>query len=263
MGSLALELRCALDKVTFAHEKLGFEPDPWQAKLLRSTSRQAILNCSRQSGKSTTTAILALHKATYCPGALVLLGSPSHRQSSLLFAKVTEFRKAMDPNLKLVEDNRTSFELPNGSRVVCLPGTSDTVRGFSAPDLIIEDEAAFVDDGFNLAIRPMLAVSQGDLILMSTPNGRRGHFYEAWQNGGDEWEYIEVKATDCPRITPEHLESERRAMGEWFYQQEYECQFMDTANQLFRTSDIERAITDDVKPLVFGENEVKPLFEVA
>ena len=259
MGSLALDLMSALDPVAFAQDKLDFEPDPWQANLLRSTSNQVLLNCCRQSGKSTTTAIKALHTATYSPGSLILLGSPSQRQSSLLFSKVTEFRKRMNNGLKLQEDNRTSFELSNGSRVVCLPGSADTVRGFSAPSLIIEDEAAFVDDGFNIAIRPMLAVSQGRLILMSTPNGRRGHFYEAWENGGDDWDRIEVTAEDCPRITEEHLQKERRTYGEWTFLQEYECKFMDAANQLFRTSDIDRAITDEVKPLFFGSTNVKPL----
>ncbi len=260
VGKLGLDLRCALDPVTFARDKLDFTPDEWQAGLLRTTSPQVILNCSRQSGKSTTTAVLALHTSYYNPGALVLLGSPSQRQSSELFAKVTDFRKRLDRGLKMEEDNKTSFELSNGSRVVCLPGSADTVRGFSAPHLIIEDEAAFVDDAFNRAVRPMLAVSQGRLILMSTPNGRRGHFYDAWQSEGD-WERVEVKATDCPRITTKFLETERRNLGEWGFRQEYQCEFTDTRNQLFRSADIERAITDDVKPLFLGNSVVKPLFE--
>ena len=263
MGSLNLELRCALDPVTFAREKLDFEPDDWQADLLTSTSKFALLNCSRQSGKSTTAAILALHTSHYRPGALVLLGSPSFRQSRELFAKVTDFRKCLDPDLKLEEDNKTSFELKNGSRVVCLPGTAETIRGFSAPALIIEDEAAFVDDAFNRAVRPMLAVSNGRLILMSTPNGQRGHFHEAWSKGGDEWERVEVPASECPRITPEFLEQERRALGEYHYRQEYQCEFVDSVHQLFRSADIERAITDEVKPLFLPTNEVQPLFGAA
>ena len=230
---------------------------------MTSTSKRSLLNCSRQSGKSTTSAILALHTANYQPGALVLLGSPSFRQSRELFAKVTDFRKPLDPALKMEEDNKTSFALGNGSRVVCLPGTAETIRGFSAPALIIEDEAAFVDDDFNRAIRPMLAVSDGRLILMSTPNGQRGHFHEAWANGGDEWERVEVPASECPRITPEFLEKERRELGEWHYRQEYECEFVDSVHQLFRSADIERAITDEVTPLFLPSDEVKPLFSEA
>ncbi len=169
---MAAELRCALDPVAFARERLGFEPDTWQAGVLRSTGRNILLNCSRQSGKSTTTAIIGLHTAFYQPRALVLLVSPSLRQSRELFAKVSDFRRVLEPRPRLDEDNRLSFTLDNGSRVVSLPGTSETVRGFSAPRLVVEDEAAFVDDGLYGALRPMLAVSGGRLILMSTPFGR-------------------------------------------------------------------------------------------
>ena len=164
--SIATELRCALDPVAFAVERLNFAPDPWQADTLRLGDRNTLLCCSRQSGKSTTTAILALHTAIYQPGALVLLGSPSLRQSRELFAKVAGFMRLIEPRPILEEDNRLSFALGNGSRVISLPGTAETIRGFSAPDLIVEDEASFVDDGFYLAVRPMLAVSGGRLILI-------------------------------------------------------------------------------------------------
>ena len=176
LKALAADLRHALDPVTFARERLGFEPDPWQADVLRSTDRNVLLNCSRQAGKSTTISIIALHTACYQPHSLVLLGSPSLRQSRELFIKVVDFLRRLEPRPALDEDNRLSFQLGNGSRVVSLPGTGETVRGFSAPDLIIEDEGAFVQDSFYWAVRPMLAVSGGRLILMSTPYGKRGHF---------------------------------------------------------------------------------------
>ena len=48
------------DPVAFAR-RLGFDPDPWQAEMLRSDASRVLLNCSRQSGKSTTTAVLALY----------------------------------------------------------------------------------------------------------------------------------------------------------------------------------------------------------
>ncbi len=168
---MAAELRCALDPVAFAVERLRFEPDPWQAEVLRLSHQNTLLNSSRQAGKSTTTAIIALHTALYRPGSLTLLGSPSLRQSRELFVKITDFLKRLESTPLLEEDNRLSVQLKNGSRVVSLPGTGETVRGFSAPDLIVEDEAAFVEDSFFRAVRPMLAVSGGRLILMSTPYG--------------------------------------------------------------------------------------------
>jgi phage FluMu gp28-like protein len=155
-------------------------------------------------------------------------------------------------------------QLRNGSRVVSLPGTGETVRGFSAPDLIVEDEAAFVEDSFYRAVRPMLAVSGGRLILMSTPYGKRGHFYEAWQEAGS-WHRVEVPATECPRITSKFLESERRALGDLWFRQEYKCEFADVIDAVFRMADIERAVTDEVLPLFEtppGGDDVKPLIIV-
>ncbi len=253
LRDLAVDLRCALDPVAFAVERLDFMPDPWQADVLRSSGKNVLLNCSRQAGKSTTTSIIALHTAHYQPGSLTLLVSPSLRQSRELFGKVVDFMRMLEPRPIMEEDNKLSFQLGNGSRVVSLPGTGETIRGFSAPRLVVEDEAAFVEDGLYGAVRPMLAVSGGRLILMSTPHGKRGHFFEAWRDGGAEWLRTEVTALQCPRITEEFLEQERQALGDLWFRQEYSCEFLETIDQLFRLEDIEHALSDDVKPL-FGDD---------
>ena len=245
----------AIDPVIFARETLGFVADPWQETLLRTTAMQVILNNSRQSGKSTVTAILALHKAVFVAGSLILLISPSLRQSKELFSKVTNYLKALQPAQILDEDNRLSCTLENGSRICSLPGDPKTIRGYSAPALILEDEAAFVDDEVATAIRPMLAVSRGQLILMSTPFGRRGHFFDTWQSGGHAWQRISVPASDCPRISPEFLKQERESMSEWRFRQEYMCEFVETQDQVF-SYDVIRAMFDDaVKPL-FTSQEI-------
>ena len=259
--SIASELRCALDPVAFAIERLGFTPDPWQAEVLRLGDKNTLLCCSRQAGKSTTTAIIALHCALFQPGALILLGSPSQRQSQELFTKIMDFFKALDQRPALDEDNKTGCRLTNGSRIVSLPGTGATVRGFSAPDLVIEDEAAFVADSFNLAVRPMLAVSHGRLILMSTPMGCIGHFYKSWTEGGDDWHRVKVPATECPRITAKFLASERREMGEMWFDQEYMCAFAEIMDSVFKMDAIESAISDTIKRLfeTMPDDTVKPL----
>ena len=257
-GSMAADLAAALDPVVFAQDRLKFDPDPWQSAFLREGGN-SLLNCCRQSGKSTTTAIKGLHVAHYQPRALVLLVSKAFRQSQELFGKVTEFRERLSPGPSLIEDNKLSATFTNGARIVCLPGSADTIRGFSGPRLIIEDEAAFVDDAVYTAIRPMLAVSGGQLVLMSTPHGRRGHFYEAHRSG--EFRNFMVTADQCPRISKAFLASERRAFGESLYRQEYFCEFLDTIDQLFRTEHIERAVSDDVQPLFgkSGEDTLQPM----
>lgn len=247
---LSTDLQRGLDPVRFAHA-LGFAPDPWQAGVLRSQSKRLLMNCSRQTGKSTVTALLAVHRALYFPGSLILLVSPSLRQSSELFRKVSDWFARLDARPSLAEDNRLSLMLENGARVVSLPSSEATIRGFSGASLIIEDEAARVPDDLYRAVRPMLAVSGGRLVLMSTPFGKARHFFEEWTNGGASWERVTVRATDCPRIAPAFLEEERAALGEWWYKQEYLCEFVETVDQVFSYDVVMAAITADVKPL-FG-----------
>ena len=235
----------ALDPVELARAT-GVEPDSWQSQLLRSTTQRVLLNCSRQAGKSTMAATLAVHTALYEPDSLVLLLSPSLRQSQELFKKALGcYHDAQSPVPKRTEST-LRLELENGSRIVSLPGKQDTVRGFSGVRLLVVDEASRVPGDLYFAIRPMLAVSGGRLLALSTPFGTRGWWYEAWRSN-EPWERYEVPASQVPRITPEFLEEERRAMGEWWFAQEYECQFLDAETQPFGREDIERAFEEEVE----------------
>lgn len=242
------DLRRALDPVILAEDS-GIEPDPWQKRALRSTSLRILFNCCRQSGKSTTAGVLAAHKALYIPRSLVLLLSPTLRQSQELFAKT----KAVLP-VKPESATALTLELVNGSRVVSLPGTEKTIRGYSGAALLIVDEAARISDELYHAVRPMLAVSGGQLTMMSTPHGKRGAFFEAWQDGGPQWERYEISASECPRISPEFLEEERKAMPGFVFRQEYENSFEETEDQVFSHDLVTAAVTPEVEPLSFGED---------
>src|SRR5215217_4860270 len=168
MVSLAEDLKLTLDRVAFA-EELGVPPDPWQGDLLRSEATRVLLNCSRQSGKSTTAGILALHRALYHPGSLVLVLAPALRQSQELFTKIAGFYASLESPVAPLARRRLSLELENKSRIVTLPGTERTIGGFSGASLLIVDEAARVADELYFAVRPMLAVSEGSLMMLSTP----------------------------------------------------------------------------------------------
>lgn len=249
MSSLAADLRLALDRVSFA-ERLGISPDPWQGDLLRSSSPRVLLNCSRQSGKSTISGVLALHRALYHPGSLVLCLAPSERQSKELFGKIAGFYRTLHDAPPPESDRKLGMVLPNGSRIEALPGSEKTIRGFSGASLLLVDEASRVDDGLYHAVRPMLAVSGGSLVMLTSPYGKRGSFYEAW-SGGASWERYRVTAEECPRITSRFLEEERASLPGWVYRQEYECSFEETEDQIFTTEMVEAAVTPDVTPL-FG-----------
>jgi hypothetical protein len=225
----------------------GLDPDSWQERFLRSPSSRVLLNCARQSGKSTLTALLALHTALYQTGSLVLLLSPALRQSQELFRKALGFYRDLGRPVPMESESALRLELENGSRIVSLPGKETTVRGFSGVRLLAVDEAARVPDDLYFSVRPMLAVSGGRLVALSTPFGSRGWWFEAWRSA-EPWERYKVPAEECPRISREFLDEERRTMGEWWYGQEYGCEFLDAETQPFGREDIEGAFLEEVEP---------------
>jgi hypothetical protein len=249
MPALADDLACALDPVRFA-QRAGIQPDPWQVRVLRSPARQIILNCSRQVGKSTVTGILTGHTALYDPGAPILLLSPTERQSIELLRKVKETLRQLGTDTAEAEkDNALSLEFASGSRILALPGKDATVRGYSAVKLLVIDEASRVPDNLYQAIRPMLAVSGGRIVLLSSPFGKRGFFHHEWTEGGPEWERVEVDAYQCPRLSHTWLDKERATIGAWWFEQEYLCQYKETTDQVFAYDDVHAALSSDVKPL--------------
>ncbi|KUK43859.1 MAG: Uncharacterized protein XD72_1759 [Methanothrix harundinacea] len=246
-----LDTRHLDDPVLWSAEVLGINPDPWQEEVLRSTSPRMLLNCSRQSGKSTTTAILALHKAIFSPKSFVVILSPSLRQSSELFRTIARLYGCAGEPVGAVGESALRLELENDSRILSLPGSESTIRGLAAVDLMIIDEAARVVDELYFSVRPMLAVSRGRLVALSTPWGKRGWWYREWSEGLN-WEKWEIPASMCPRISPEFLEEERQTLGSWWFRQEYECEFVDADSQIFSTETIMKALSSGVKPL-WGE----------
>jgi hypothetical protein len=238
------------DVAEWVRRRLGLEPDADQRRVLTSLKKHGILNCTRQWGKSTITAALAVHEAWSRKESLTLVVSPSGRQSGEFVRKAEGFARRLGIQAKGDGDNEISLLFPNDSRIIGLPGNEATIRGFSAVGLLVVDEAARVSEELYKAIRPMLAVSEGKLWLMSTPHGPQGFFYEAWTRGGEEWERIRVRAEECPRISREFLEGERASMGERYFRQEYGCEFVDGVSGVFERDVVERAITTEFAPLV-------------
>ncbi len=208
---------------------LGIELDPWQKDFLRNDAKRICLNCHRQSGKSLICAIKAIHRSLL-PNQTVVIISPSQRQSSQLHHKIRKLLREMGIIPKV--DNATSTELNNGSRIISLPGSPWTVRGFTA-NIVIVDEAAGVDEEVFAAVSPMLLTTDGTLIILSTPQGQKGFYWEAY-NDKTTWSVHEIKVSDNPRMQSEEkkkmLENEKRSLGSRMFSQEYECKFLGEAD---------------------------------
>lgn len=267
----------------------GLEPDPWQVRVATTPGDQLLL-CHRQAGKSTIVAAIALADALAQDNALVLLVSRSMRQSAELFRKVKQFYNLVHP-MALVKDTELGLELENNSRILSLPASEETIVGFSAVTRLVLDEAARIPDPTYYAVRPMLAMSQGSILALSSPFGRRGFFYESWEGTQAEahaldlamveklladlhfpieeysdtgvsaaapvderayqWTRTYLPATHNPRLSRRFLAHERRQIPALWFDQEWLCQFVDLGSVVFRFEDLQAMLSDDVTP-IFG-----------
>lgn len=250
MTVLADDLAAAVDPVVFAG-RLGFAAEPWQQALLRSRSRRQLVACARQVGKTQVTAIRAVHAAVYEPDSLVLLISPSQRQSDELLRRCRAVYRACGRPLKSVAESVTELALENGSRIVSLPGTEGTSRGFAAARLLVLDEAARVEDDIFSSVLPMVA-SDGVICALSTPWGQRGWFWGLWEDQRGGWEHHRVTVHESGQYDARRIAEVRASVGSFVFASDYLVQFTDTDEQLFNTEQVRRAFSSAVRPLFEG-----------
>jgi len=276
--SLSKQLAASIDPSHYM-ESLGWYSFEWQREVLRPGTSRLILNCARQSGKSTVIAAKVAHRAKFFPGSLIMLFAPSESQSEELMEKIGTFI-AQDPEIVLVRDSSVTKKLLNGSRIKAFTASPRSARGYSDPDIIVFDEAAHVDRELYLTVRPMMTGGKTDLILLSTPYGKDGFFYDIWTRDTGIWLKVEVqpmwilhkvlpgkypprddnkyiadraekgiKAYISTRHTEEFLLEEYEEMDEYWYKQEYGCEFMDPQANVFNIDSFMQCFTDSVAPM--------------
>lgn len=248
MSLMARELAYACDPVAFAND-CGVRPDPWQQAFLREPPRRGLILACRQAGKTETCVLLADHVAHTEPGETIVVISPAQRISSE-FIRRAKNRYLHLPDATLANDAVQRIELPNGSRIIGLPGEADNVRGIARVRLVLIDEGARVSDEIYAAVRPMLAVHpRGQLIGLTTGAAKRGWFYGGWTDPESDFEKIRVTPDMCPRITPEFLASERKALGETVFRTEYGLEFLDDQEAAFPNEIIDGIFDKELRPL--------------
>ncbi len=248
-GTPVPDERQVADAAVFAQELLGFAADAKQTEVLRSGAKRLLPNCSRQWGKSTVTAAAAVHRAYCFPNSLILAVSATERQAGEFVRKARDFVARLGVRLKGDGQNKNSIALLNGSRIIGLPDVEETVRCFSAVNLLVIDEAAVVDEEAYHTLRPMVAVSGGGVWILSTPRGKSGFFWDLWDKGGPQWTRISATAEECSRIPAEFLAEEREALGDVRFRREYCCEFVQPEDSVFREEDVHACLTDDA-PMV-------------
>jgi hypothetical protein len=243
---MAKALRAALDPSSLL-TAAGMAPDPWQREFLGSWPHRALVVACRQgAGKTTVAACGAVHRCHHRPGTLALCLCPTLRQSVELVGVARQLLSFLSTKPALDGEAAGTLRFANGSRLIALPGaTPATIRGFAAPDLLIIDEASYVDDQTFFAARPTLAVSDGDLWALGTPAAKSGWFWRAWSAEAGAWARWRVPATDSSRISAEFLEAERLSMTERTYAREYDAQFTDDESAAFSADDLAASLVGD------------------
>ncbi|MCS6768289.1 MAG: terminase family protein [Candidatus Nitrosocaldus sp.] len=190
----------------------------------------------RQIGKTTVTALKALSHAVVHPRSTILIVSPSLRQSLHLFSYIARFVSTEPLDLLIESLTRTELRLVNDSRILSLPSSPNTIRGYTA-NLVIVDEANFIDEELiTTVLFPTLSTTGGYLWLISTPCSKEHIFYRIYESGKD-WSRFRIPSTMNPLISRNFLESQRSILGV-YYRQEYEAEYIDEVYGIFNTANL-------------------------
>jgi Terminase large subunit, T4likevirus-type, N-terminal len=231
------DFRAAVDPAVTFERAFGVPPLEWQFPYLRET-RPAVVLKGRQVGASFAAAGLAIHCTVYHPDSVAVIVSPTQKQSSEITTRARAGLKRLGE--RLAQDSASTLRLRNGSRILSLPGTPTSVRGWSARLLII-DEAAFLLHETFTAARALVATG-GRLVVQSTPAGEVGDFHEAVTGDDPGWARFVIRSDEVPTISPAFLASERRAMSPDAFAAEYECQFGHSGASLFSADRLSKLI---------------------
>lgn len=216
------EIAYRLDPVLWVRDTLNVTPAPWQETFLRAPQGASILALTaRQVGKTTTAAWGVTHSMLFTPGSLSVIACPAQRQSAEAVRRV---RAALiGAGAELDSDNVYGLELKNGSRVLALPGSDDSIRGLTVDGWIVADEAARLPTNLIAALRPMRARRpEARFAMLSTAWSRTDPFWTAWASDDPSWMRLQATAdADATPFSAEFLEQERCALGEDVFKREY------------------------------------------
>ncbi|MDO8589623.1 MAG: terminase family protein [Armatimonadota bacterium] len=248
---MTTESREAKTRLRLARQLFGWRPHKTQRLWLLDDSKVKVAACGRRWGKTEAQAVDAALYAVCNPGSKQMIVSPTYDQSKLIFNTVDRLLSSCPATRPAVKVKRSPYPRLNLRKSLITARTADedgrNLRGHNA-DRVIVDEAAYVRDAvIEEVIAPMLADRDGQLIMISTPFGRN-HFYRAFLKGESSEDSLRRYASfrfpswENPHISREYIDGQREALTPRQFSVEYEAQFLDDQNSVFRWADIEAAV---------------------
>lgn len=241
------ELERSLDPAARLAHWIGHEPDPWQIEAFTTRASEVALRVGRQAGKTSVLAARAVEQL-HVPNSLTICVAPAERQAKIIAREIG--RQLQSTDLHITRPTQTELELSNGARVVALPSTSDTIRGFMSVSLLIIDECAFLQgegggEDLIAGVLPMLT-EDGQVFFSSTPAGKNNHFARLFLDAkpGDGVHRIVVKGTEIPRLK-DKVERMRRTLSATKFRQEIEVEMLSDGQAYFQMDLIEAATSTE------------------
>lgn len=212
-------------------------------------NRHVVVMSGRQSGKTTCSCIYLLWMALFnehCPIAVL-----ANKQKNAIEI-IDDIKKAYEGCPSFMKPgpivyNATMIEFENGSKIFGAATSENALRGFSAKILFC-DEFAFVPK--NIAEKfwksnfPIIGNS-GKVILVSTPNGASGLYYDIWQSankkdGNYPFAPFKVDWWEVPGRDEKFKQDMIASLGMVGWKQEYECSFEGSSKTLINGESLER-----------------------
>ncbi|MDD5220004.1 MAG: terminase family protein [Candidatus Bipolaricaulis sp.] len=213
---------------------------PHQLQVLKDQTRFKTLVWHRRARKTST----ALEK-------VALEAFNPHLKNKVywvVFPTYAEAKDAVwkDPNMlfrvipKELVARQNEVELTlylHGGSVICLKGADhpDTLRGSGPYGVVLDEFATMKYEAWGI-IEPVLRANGGWAWFIGTPKGKN-HLYDLYNKGqgnNSEWKSWLLKASTSGIVSPEQLQEARLSMRQDLYNQEWECEFLEGAAQVFR-----------------------------
>jgi len=250
----------------FSELFLDYKLHDYNAEYADSKEQFLIYRSGRQAGKTSSTAVKAIHGAFYAPlysreknpkEFTILIVAPTQNQSSIMFDRIrTLIQESAFLAGYIVKNTQTEIWVryldDTGVSRIITRATGETgsqIRGYS-PSIIIVDETAFIKESIMEALLPSGFATHARVWLTSTPFGKNNYFYKQHadsrpSNPKGMWKEFHVKSTDNPMSKGNPLfENFIKNLSADAYQQEVEGEFLDIGNALIPYNLLRDALSD-------------------
>ena len=218
-----------------------------------------VVKSRRQCGKSVLEEIIALYSTLSKDKQRCYVLEPTFNQCDRLMNDLLEMVKGK-PFYKNHNYVKRTINFKNGSQIRLFSAEQgeEALRGYTCEILLI-DETGYISNKIINAVLPYVNVSNGPVVMVSTPRGRSGIFYDYYVMGNDptkplvfsyDWALEDVSAL----LSPERLELYRASMDVLAFRTDYEGQFLDGLSRFF--GDFSKCVYNKPsicnEPVVFG-----------